>query len=508
MSAPRPLWLAAVALILISLVPFFLVDVPPVSDYPNHLARIFILAHPGDPELSRFYAPHWRILPNLGVDILGVALLKILPVHVGGRVLLAISLVAPVLGVFIYARAVFGKLTLWPLASVLTLFNGIFFLGFMNFLLAMGLAFAAAGIWCALRRDGREGWCLLFGAISSALLFFCHIFGVLLFALLIGCQELAPAQQPACKNSVAHLRPFLLIIAALTPAILLYFASPLSEQAAGVGGWDGKHKLWGLFIPFMLTSKTLSLATGFAIFSVLILRARQAIFAPGTKLALVILALLYVAAPVTIKGGTLVDIRLSLMMGLLLFAGLEPQLTPAWKKWGLVALVALVGVRSLTTSLAWYDHRRDLADLRAALAQVPAGARVLAALGTNPDTDPAAPGRNLPDVARLDAHLPALLVIERKAFWPDMFADPSQQPLTVRSPYDRIAEPLGDPPKWAELFLSPAYLGLATSRSYLNHWQEQFDYVLLIDGPPPRKPSDSLIPVRVGSYAALWRLAH
>ena len=75
MSAPRHFWLAALALVLISLVPFVVVDVPAVLDYPNHLARIFVLAHPDDPDLSRFYAPHWRILPNLWFDVLGVALL-------------------------------------------------------------------------------------------------------------------------------------------------------------------------------------------------------------------------------------------------------------------------------------------------------------------------------------------------------------------------------------------------------------------------------------------------
>ena len=493
MSASRHFWLAALALVLISLVPFVVVDVPAVLDYPNHLARIFVLAHPDDPDLSRFYAPHWRILPNLGFDVLGVALLKILPVHVGGRILLAMSMIAPILGVFAYARAAFGKLSLWPLASIVIAFNGVFFLGFMNFLLATGLAFAAAGAWLSLRRAGRDGWCLVLGGLSSALLFFCHIFGVLLFALLIGCQEISPVREPGSVKPQAWFRTLVMIVIALAPAIVLYFASPLSEHAAETGGWDGKHKLWSLFIPFMTTSKILTLATALMIFSLPILRWRQAQFAPGTRLALVILALLYVAAPVTIKGGTLIDIRLSLMMGLLLFAGVDLQLSPAGKKWTFAAIALLVGVRSLITGLAWYDHRRDLADLRATLALVPPGARVLAAQGENFATDPEVPARILPDVLKLDSHLPALLVIERKAFWPHMFADPTQQPLVVRPPYDRIADPLGDLPAWDRL---------ASSME-----PEDFDYVMLIDRPALLKPPQNFIPVRLGNYTALWRLA-
>src|ERR1019366_8806290 len=80
---PRPVfhnsvWLAALAVLLL---PFLLVDVPPVLDYPNHLARIFVLAHPDDPILARFYAPNWHITPNLGFDPIAMLLLRVLPVH-------------------------------------------------------------------------------------------------------------------------------------------------------------------------------------------------------------------------------------------------------------------------------------------------------------------------------------------------------------------------------------------------------------------------------------------
>ena len=189
MRATHTLWLAA--LIAALLIPFLLVDVPPVLDYPNQLARWFVLGHTDDPILSHFYAPNWHLTPNLGFDPLGVALVKLLPVHVAGRIVLALSLLAPVLGALLYAKAAFGKWTVWPLGVSLIGFNGIFFLGFVNFLLATGLAFAAAGLWLWLRRQGRDRDAVLMGAAASALIFLCHIFGVALFALLIGAQEIA-----------------------------------------------------------------------------------------------------------------------------------------------------------------------------------------------------------------------------------------------------------------------------------------------------------------------------
>src|ERR1700742_4000246 len=80
--------LAATALVAVLAFPFFLVYVPPVLDYPNHLARYFVLAHSHDIALSQMYAPYRATLQNLGMDAIGTSLLRIGDVHVDGRILL------------------------------------------------------------------------------------------------------------------------------------------------------------------------------------------------------------------------------------------------------------------------------------------------------------------------------------------------------------------------------------------------------------------------------------
>jgi hypothetical protein len=493
-------WLAA--LIAALLLPFLLVDVPPVLDYPNHLARWFVLAHGDDPILSRFYAPNWHITPNLGFDPIAMLLLKLLPVHAGGRLVLAASLLAPVVGALAYAKAAFGKWSGWPLGVTLTGFNGIFFLGFANFLLATGLGFAAAGAWLALRRRGQDLAAVLVGAVAGAAVFLCHIFGVGLFALLIGCQEFAGLRK---ANWSGLPRTAAMIAIALIPAVALYWLSPLAGNEVAVAGWDGSHKLWDLFTPFMTYNKFLTLATGLAVLLVLIFSWRGAETAPGTGLALALLFLLYLAAPVTLKGGTFVDVRFALMMGLLIFAGLRPRLSPGHERWLMLGILALVALRSLYTGWAWMDHRRDLADLRLAMAQVEPGALVLAVRSHDPVTDAATPERLLPDTERLDSHLPALLVIERRAFWPNLFADPVQQPVSVRPPYARVAWPLYDPVDW-DAFKGPLTPGLLGYAPYLRNWRGDFDHVLLIDRPANIAPPAGLTPVYVGDYAALYRI--
>src|ERR1019366_6322772 len=112
----------------------------------------------------------------------------------------------------------------------------------------------------------------------------------------------------------------------------------------------------------------------------------------------------YLAAPVTLKGGTFVDVRFALMMGLLIFAGLRPRLSPDYERWLMLGIATLVLLRSLYTGTAWAGHRHDLADLRAAMAEIQPGALVLAVRSHNEATDTATPERMLPDTERLDSH--------------------------------------------------------------------------------------------------------
>ena len=81
-----------------------------VADYPNHLARAYIVAH-GQAEfyLSQMYAPHWAVIPNLAIDLILPPLLLIMPVHTTGRIWLAVALVLLFIGTILYSQAVFQR---------------------------------------------------------------------------------------------------------------------------------------------------------------------------------------------------------------------------------------------------------------------------------------------------------------------------------------------------------------------------------------------------------------
>ena len=67
----RAWWAALPLLSVVLLTPLLITDVPPLLDYPNHLARFALLAAArGDPVLGPIFTPHWAIIPNLAADVI------------------------------------------------------------------------------------------------------------------------------------------------------------------------------------------------------------------------------------------------------------------------------------------------------------------------------------------------------------------------------------------------------------------------------------------------------
>jgi hypothetical protein len=105
-------------------------------------------------------------------------------------------------------------------------------------------------------------------------------------------------------------------------------------------------------------------------------------------------------------------------------------------------------------------------------------------------------------VAPLNEHLGALAVLERGAFWPLLFADPSQQPLAVQPAFADVALPLGEIAAWSDL-TAVGNGGAGRAAAALR----RYDYVL-VTGPSPRHDATPAGLARVRSYAfvSLYRV--
>jgi hypothetical protein len=445
--AVRAWWLALIGLCLMLVAPLLLVDVPPLLDYPNHLARMVVLANPADPYLSRFYTPHWAIIPDLGVDLVLPPLLHGLPAHVAGRLMLAVIVLLPVLGTVAYSQAVFRRRTWWVLGVGLVAWNRTSLLGFLNFTATIGLGMLLAAAWIAWRERHPVGTFVL-ALLSAVGLFFCHLMGLICFALLIAPYEglwlwrhRAAVSRVAGRLATAA-APFLI-------PIFLYASSPLGHLAGGAEFLSPTAKLAQLVAPFEGYVQWLDIVTVAGVsFALLIGRARATLL---SGLTLGLLAVLFLVAPFGYQGVANLDTRFVVILGFLVFGGLVPALP----RLGVLLLAALFIVRTSVLATAWAGHAVDLAHLRAAIAPVPPGSTVYLA-AVSPEEAPeywahSPAARRLAFGLQLDSHMAALLPIERRAWWPFLFDNESQQPVATREPYRDLALRVGGIPDAAIL---------------------------------------------------------
>ena len=120
-------WSGLVAMLAMLLLPVRLVEVPPLTDYPNHLARCYVLAYGGaDPILHRKFTEHWRIVPNLAIDLLLPSLMHLFPIFAAGRVIVVLSLLLPITGAVALSYSYFRRRSFWQIAVGFIAFNPFF----------------------------------------------------------------------------------------------------------------------------------------------------------------------------------------------------------------------------------------------------------------------------------------------------------------------------------------------------------------------------------------------
>ena len=512
-------WSALIAFCVVLLAPLAVVDVPPLLDYPNHLARAYVVAHgQQDPHLSQMYAPHWAVIPNLAVDLILPPLLSVMPVHIAGRLMLAAALVLPVIGTVLYSHTAFGRRSYWSIAVCLVAYNGLFLLGFVNFQLGIGLALVCAAAWLRWRETNPAATVAL-GTICAVILFFSHLMGLLFFIILLASHEIQRAWEvhrqggpliPAVVRRAAWSLPMLVL-----PAVL-YAVSAFNDNAPDISWetWPDKliraaMSLVNYNLPLDIVSATLLTA-----FLLMCARLRLIMMPLGSAVALGAVAVLFTVSPLGFKGTGYLDARFAVMFGFLSFATIMPTRLPRLAALLVtLAIVALFSLRTAQIAAVWCAHNRDLAQLRDAMSAVEPGSRVLLAMVGRNEAAPAERERlrrqYLSDGSRLDAHTAALLLIERHAFWTFLFARPEQQPIKLRSPYLEIAErTIGIPD--LRLLSAPNPDPRDLARFPLEgQWSCCYDYVLLLEAAArPNFTHDNLELLRKSDYASLFRIRH
>lgn len=495
-------------------VPLALTPVPPLYDYPNHLARMHVLADfAHSAALRANYAVAWKPSPYIGMDLVVPPMARLLGVYDAGRLFLFICLVQAVAGVAAIHAALYRRLSPWPAASALFGYSLVMSLGFVNYLFGLGTWMLAFAGWIWL--SGRGPAARLAGGLALALIvFFNHYFAVAGYGLCVAAYEFGGWRLEARPRLVGLAGRWL--TAGAPFLIPLYLCTLIGSGPTG-GGVIHYGGLWSrlsaLASPVSFPSAPLAMPV---LVLLLIPEARRGRFgrlsvAPAMWPVLLLLGAAALAIPAQLAGVAELDCRLPLAIVWLAIAGSEWRGgTEASGRLARRFLVGLLAFNMIAISLMWAPLARQFGEFRAALAVIPRGARVIAFR----DDDFSTPRpRLVPPIAY--AHLPALAIIERDAFVPFLFKN-AMMPVQAAAALRDIDTPTGETLGLADMRagLAPgaaarrgAMLTDLDVRNYWAGWPDRFDYAVELSfGAHPRLPGQ-LVLVRAGSFFNIYRIA-
>ncbi len=434
--------------LLIALTPLFVAVIPPIHDYPFHLARMEILASlPHSPFLRAHYEVGSYFLPNVGMDVAMMPLYHLFPIVTAGRVFLGLTLALILSGTVALHAAIHRRVSVWPLLAAFLLYNWIFLFGFLNYILGIGLALWAAAAWIAMMRRPAL-WRIVVGSVLSVAVLFCHLsaFGVL--ALIVGGFELQRAGALFRSDRLAAVRGLALAAVPMFVALAVFVAvSPASGEAHQMMGYRS-----GLGWKPMIAYRTLFTTIGWldiltltpiAVGAAWLMWRKRVRVAPGMIVPFGLLVLAFLVLPFYIFGSEYGDARIPIAIA---FVGIASTTMDRVPRAMLLAVVALLTVRSVVIARDWMESDSRIAAITDAFHRLPKGATLFTA------TAGPYPSLNYIDEAGLALwhpplkHIASLAGLEPDVFVPSIWSDPSKQPMYVAPAFQVVKQLQGDNP--------------------------------------------------------------
>ncbi|MBU6461279.1 MAG: hypothetical protein KGK01_07415 [Bradyrhizobium sp.] len=457
----------------IALAPLLFFPYPGLQDYPNHLARAFILLHRDDPVLQRLYSVQWTTLPNLGWDIWAMAVGRFLPLAWTGKLFIATASLTTLAGCFALNRIVASRLTIAPLLAVPLLFNAGFARGFLGFELGCGCALLAAAWWVSavkmhwLRR-------LFFATACSTALYFVHLYAWAFYGLFVFGYEI---QRMIERKSPTPM----LFVARLVRDSLQALPVPFMLIHANQGSTNPEFTVQQFQFPFVRVLQIENLISlGNPVINFVLVVA----FALVVGIAIVRLRW------IEVRGDFAVPIAISILLFFLLPDQIAGTFYVAWRVLFLAILVfiascvptergeihvkqIMVGILLLTFAISCVNvqswHRSELGreDFLNVIHETPEGSALFVLhSGMKPS--------QLHSIGLY--HVGAFAVLAKRALVQSIFTKPGQQPLRF---HDQWLQPV---PETSFTFLAD------TKKEYRKYGADlasqllKFDYVV-VDGP-------------------------
>lgn len=489
-------------LLLLSSIPIWTYQLPPLSDYANHLARMQVIARgAGDPTLARYYQVEWTIIPNLMMDLIVPVLGRFMRIYLAGQIFTVTCFVLIISGSMALGRALFGRWTPVPLLAIPLLYNYVFLVGVMNYIFGIGLALWGLAAWIWLKE--RPVLRLLVATLLVVAMFFCHLFSVGIYGVGLLAFELwrlyvtrSEPWRPRLLAVIASGLPFV-------PVIPLLLASPTRQLASEIS-WEPRGKIDGLMYVIELYSDIVALGIAGTIAAGATWAARRGLlrFHPMGWVLLVVGTIVYLALPRVMFATYMTDQRLPIALAFMLFGCIDMSLQHRLVRRAFIAVVfTLVIVRVIEVNVSWANLSTTTGEFRSSVKRIKPGSKVLVAYGRASGGD---------DVADLGlVHAACLAIIERSALVTTAFTVVGKQILHVKPEFrDLVDTQDGTPPTIERLVLAASETtpgdadasdGSRSSEpeeeSYWQDWNTKYDYLYVLftdddsENPAPEHPT-------------------
>jgi hypothetical protein len=410
-------WLLIV-LTLVAILPFWTVRYPVVTDYPNHLARWFVLFHMNDTayHFSSFYAPAWGPLPYISPDILAMVLQYFLPIDIVGRCILSLCIILVTFATYFFLEKACPENIELAGFGILVAFNPNFLMGSISNQFSLAFCLLVVGLW-VMYCGSPKAITALGIVIGLILVYLSHLSGFFVAGTVMGIYALL--QEQRWKK--------LGILAVLSLPALWMFAYNFRHAGTGASFHylepfvSGKLRNFS-FPVRLFTSRGLDVLVLAAIVFLIVLvwKGRQpAAIRPVWLTVCAALLLAYFVAPSGYGFGGYIDVRIMPFLYLFLLAVWRFQRVPRYLYFGLALLVLF---RVATVEEMFIARQHELTQLTASFETIPRDARVLQILRIESEA---------PLIGRGDIHHLEYGVIQRGFLVPTLFHLPGVQPIRL-----------------------------------------------------------------------------
>lgn len=416
-------WWALIGITAILCMPVFAVHYPPLVDYPNHLARAYILYHYHDtPAFQQIYRLHFVPIPNLAVDIIIPLLLRCCSVLTAGRIFLLMTIVLFVAGCHELGIAAHGKPTWLALPCAFVVYCSEFLWGFLSFTFALGLFLLCVACWLKWRPHWTTTRLLLL-TLMVCCTYFAHLMPYAFTSIAIGVMTIwyVAKGETALRHAALDLIP-------LVPPLLVFALYMQHGGNVGSVRWDTlKGKIAGLLSLILAYDRRvdiLLLAGFFVIVLVVIRHGRSVRVFPPLFVAGLVFFILFLILPYGLLTGGGADTRFVPPAIVLFILSLKISPPPRTAAVLLASWLALSTIRIASIGYTWQAIDKRTSAAIALLNTLPEGARVYPAVCLVCENK----------FQRGLHHADLYAVVFRHAFVPSLLAIESQEILLLRQP--------------------------------------------------------------------------